>query len=193
MVHRFERAEDWAEQFDDPARAAWQRPQAVVAAMEIAPGMTVADVGAGTGYFEPHLSRAVGAEGQVLALDIEPDMVRYLSERAQREQLANVRPALAQTDDPKLPLGQVDRVLMVDTWHHIAERVAYAQKLRAALRPDGRLYIVDFKLEATHGPPHEHRLSAAAVIEELAAAGMHAEVSTLELPEQYVVVGKLTP
>src|SRR5882672_603308 len=71
LVHRFEHAEQWAKQFDDPARDAWQRPQEVVAALMIRPGMTVADIGAGTGYFEPWLSRAVGGSGMVLALDIE--------------------------------------------------------------------------------------------------------------------------
>ena len=73
--------------------------------------MTVADLGAGTGYFEPLLSRGVGATGTVLALDLEPDMVRYLGERAAREHLANVRPGLVTTDDPKLAPMSVDRIL----------------------------------------------------------------------------------
>src|SRR5690348_4715148 len=77
-AHRFEHAEAWSKEFDDPARDAWQKPDRVVAAMQIMFGMVVADVGAGTGYFEPHLSRAVGAAGKVLALDVEPDMVRHL-------------------------------------------------------------------------------------------------------------------
>src|SRR5687767_12325166 len=88
--HRFEDADRWARVFDDPERDAWQRPAEVVALSAITPGMTVADVGAGTGYFAAHLSRAVGDGGRVLALDVEPDMVRYLEERARREQLANV-------------------------------------------------------------------------------------------------------
>src|SRR6202030_732069 len=83
--HRFENAEHWSKEFDDPSRDGWQQPDRVVAAMQIQAGMSVADVGAGTGYFEPYLSRAVGDGGRVLALDVEPDMVRHLTERAARE------------------------------------------------------------------------------------------------------------
>lgn len=189
LVHRFENAERWAKEFDDPARDAWQRPQEIVAAMQLAPGMTVADLGAGTGYFEPYLSRAVGATGSVLALDIEPDMVRYLGERIARENLANVRAALVAPGDPKLPASSVERILVVDVWHHIPAREAYAAKLRDALRANGQLYIVDFKLEAKHGPPPHHRLAPNQVVEELTAAGLAAEISATSLPEQYIVVG----
>ena len=189
LVHRFEHAEQWAPRFDDPSRDAWQKPKDVVEAMEIQPGMTVADVGAGTGYFEPWLSRAVGESGTVLALDVEPDMVRYLNERAAREHLANVRPALAAMDDPKLPAGAVDRVLIVDTWHHIPDREAYAAKLRGGLKVGGRVFVVDFKLEAKHGPPPQHRLAAEQVARELTAGGLSARIAPTSLPEQYIVVG----
>jgi predicted methyltransferase len=189
LVHRFEHAEQWAPEFDDPARDAWQRPKDVVEAMEIVPGMTVADIGAGTGYFEPWLSRALGATGSVLALDVEPDMVRYLNERAARERLTNVRPALVSMDDPKLPVAGVDRVLIVDTWHHIPDREGYAAKLRSGLKVGGMAFVVDFKLDAKHGPPPQHRLAAEQVARELAAAGLLARVAATSLPEQYVVVG----
>jgi predicted methyltransferase len=190
-VHRFERASDWVAEFDDPARDAWQRPDEVVASLRIVPGMTVADVGAGTGYFEGRLSRAVGASGVVLAVDIEPDMVRHLGERAQREQLSNVKPLLAKGDDPGLAPASVDRVLIVDTWHHIPERAAYAAKLRAALKPGGQVAIVDFTETAEHGPPRHHRLPPAQVLAELRAAGLEAELSGTQLPEQYIAVGSL--
>jgi predicted methyltransferase len=189
LVHRFEHAEQWAPEFDDPARDAWQRPKDVVDAMEIQPGMTVADIGAGTGYFEPWLSRAVGATGSVLALDVEPDMVRYLNERATRERLTNVRPALVPMDDPKLPVAGVDRVLIVDTWHHIPDREGYAAKLRSGLKVGGMAFVVDFKLDAKHGPPPQHRLAAEQVARELAAGGFLARVTATNLPEQYIVVG----
>ena len=190
LVHRFQKAEDWAKDFDDPARDAWQRPADVIAAMRIEPGMTVADLGAGTGYFEPYLARAVGPKGRVLALDIEPDMVRYLKERAAREQLTNVAPALVTGDDPKLPAGGVDRVLIVDTWHHIPERAAYAAKLRAALAPGGAVCIVDFTQESHRGPPPEHRVPKEQVIAELKGGGLTAEAIAEELPDQFIVVGK---
>jgi predicted methyltransferase len=190
LVHRFENAEQWAKEFDDPARDAWQRPAEVVAALRISPGTTVADVGAGTGYFLPYLSRAVGPKGRVLALDIEPDMVRYMKERAAREGLGNVEPKLVPLDDAQLPAGGVDRVLIVDTWHHIDGRAAYAGRLRAALAPGGAVFVVDFKLDAAHGPPREHRLSAEQVVAELGQGGLSAEVVAVALPEQYVVAGR---
>jgi SAM-dependent methyltransferase len=190
LVHRFENAEQWAKEFEGPERDAWQRPAEVIAALHLTPGMTVADVGAGTGYFLPHLSRAVGPKGKVLALDIEPDMVRYMKERAAREGLGNVEPAVVPLDDPRLPAGGVDRVLIVDTWHHIDGRPAYAAKLRAALAPGGAVFVVDFKLEASHGPPREHRLLPEQVIAELGQGGLAAEVVPTSLPEQYVVAGR---
>jgi SAM-dependent methyltransferase len=190
LVHRFEHAEQWAREFNDPARDAWQMPKVVVDAMELREGMTIADIGAGTGYFEPWLSRAAGPSGTVLALDVEPDMVRYLNERVAREHLENVRPGLVALHDPKLQADSLDRVLVVDTWHHIPDREAYAATLRSALKPDGKVFIVDFKLDATHGPPPHHRLSAEQVARELIAGGLVAHVAPIRLPEQYIVVGK---
>lgn len=187
LVHRFERAEDWAPAFDDPNRAEWQRPDEVVSAMDIQPGMTVADVGAGTGYFEARLSRAVGDAGTVLALDVEPDMVRYMKERVAREKLANVKPTLVPMDDPKL--SGVHRILVLDVWHHVVDRTAYASKLRNGLAPGGKVFIVDFKPDAKHGPPPRHRLSPEQVARELTEGGLTATVATTNLPEQYIVVG----
>lgn len=190
LVHRFERADEWAKTFDDPARDAWQKPADVVKAMSIAPGMTVADLGAGTGYFEPWLARAVGSTGSVLALDVEVDMVRYMKERGAREGWTNVRAAEVASDDPKLAPASVDRILIVDTWHHIANRGAYAAKLKSALKPGGQVIIVDFTLAAPHGPPPAHRLAPDAVIAELRAGGIEARVVPVDLPDQYVVVGR---
>jgi ubiquinone/menaquinone biosynthesis C-methylase UbiE len=189
LVHRFERADEWAKVFDDPARDAWQRPDDVVAELGLAPGMTVADVGAGTGYFESRLARAVGPSGVVIAEDIEPDMVRYLRDRATREGWANMKAVQGTTDDPALPAGGVDRVLIVDVWHHVPDRRAFAAKLAAALKPGGQIHIVDFTREAKHGPPPMHRLDPAQIVADLAAAGLDARVADTRLPEQYIVVG----
>lgn len=188
--HRFEDAERWARVFDDPARDAWQRPSEVVALLGLRPGMTVVDLGAGTGYFLPHLSRAVGGEGRVLGVDIEPDMVRYMRERAERQRLTNVEARLARPDDPGLGAASVDRVLVVDTWHHVESRPAYTRRLARALRPGGQVMVVDFTLESRHGPPRAARLPAAAVAEELRAGGLEAEVVEEGLPEQYVVIAR---
>ena len=188
--HRFEKAEDWAPLFDDPGRAAWQKPDEVVALLELAPGMTVVDVGAGTGYFLSRLSAAVGETGRVIATDIEPDMVRYMVERAAREKLANVSAVVAPADDVGVTAGSADRALVVDVWHHIHRREQYAARLARALRPGGRVVIVDFTLEARRGPPRDHRLAPEAVMAELRAGGLTAEVAAESLPDQYVVVGR---
>jgi cyclopropane fatty-acyl-phospholipid synthase-like methyltransferase len=131
----------------------------------------------------------VGPSGKVIALDIEPDMVRFMKDRAAREGLANVAPRLVPLDDPQLPAGSVDRVLVVDTWHHIDGRPAYAAKLRAALAPGGAVFVVDFKLDASRGPPPAHRLSPEQVAAELAQGGLVSEIVPAALPEQYIVAG----
>ncbi len=189
MHKRFEDAEQWAKVFDDPARDAWQQPDRVIQALALAPAMVVADIGAGTGYFAVRLARAV-PNGQVIATDIEPDMVRYLTERARREGLANLRAVVTPPGSPELAKASVDRVLVVDVWHHLGDRAAYARQLAEALRPGGLIAVVDFKLDAKMGPPRQHRLAPAAIIEDLRAAGLKAEVSSVELQEQYVVVGR---
>lgn len=189
-VHRFDNAERWAQRFDDPARDAWQKPEHVVALLQLEPGMTVADLGAGTGYFLRHLSLRIGSQGKVWGLDVEPDMVRYMQERAQREGLTNVEARQVDAADPRLPPSSLDRILVVDTWHHIAQRERYASKLAAALEPRGRVVIVDFTLQTHRGPPKEHRVPPDQVVRELQAAGLTARILDEELPDQYVVVGE---
>jgi SAM-dependent methyltransferase len=188
--HRFEHAEDWVPVLDDPARDTWQRPAEVVRLLAVSPGMTVVDLGAGTGYFLRYLSAAVGAAGRVLALDVEPDMIRYMKERAAQEHLGTVEARVVRSDDPGLPEGSVDRILVVDTWHHVAGRAAYARKLAAALKPNGLVMIVDFTRESKHGPPPEMRLGPEEVAEDLADGGLEAASLPESLPEQYVVIGR---
>ncbi len=190
LVHRFEKADDWTKVFDDPARDAWQKPTQVVALMKIEAGSTVADLGTGTGYFLRYLSSAVGDKGKVLALDVEPDMIRYVKERAAREKLANVEARVTPLDDPGLGDATVDRILIVDTWHHIPDRGPYVKKLARALKPKGMVFVVDFTKDAEHGPPKHHRLPPEQVVEELASAGLAAHVEKSELPDQYVVVAQ---
>jgi cyclopropane fatty-acyl-phospholipid synthase-like methyltransferase len=184
--HGFPDAEAWAKVFDDPSRDAWQRPDDVLRALELSPTMTVADVGAGTGYFAVRLARAV-PQGAVIATDLEPDMVRYLNERARREQLPNLRALQVTATASGLAAESVDRILVVHVWHHLAERVGYARDLAAALRPGGKLLIVDFSLTGSRGPPASLRLSPEVIIAELAAAGLAATLSPIALPDQYLV------
>jgi len=185
--HGFGDVERFAAIFDDPERDAWQMPAHVVELLAIEPGMTVVDLGAGTGYFLPHLARAVGPEGRVIALDVEPNMVEHMRERIERDGLPNVEARVAAIDDPGLEPGSVDRVLIVDTWHHIEGRERYAARLREALREGGTLTIVDFTRESPYGPPPAMRLSAEAVVEELRAAGLAPAIREERLPYQWVV------
>ena len=189
--HTFEDVDKWAGRWNNPARDQWQRPNEVVALMKIKPGMTVADLGAGTGYFEPFLSKAVGQDGKVLALDAEPEMVKYLKSNPRTSALGNVEVKLVPYGDPMLPAGKVDRVLIVNTWHHIRHRVAYGRKLATSLASGGSVVVVDFTLEAKEGPPKNIRLAPAQIISELKAAGFIAKVVDESLPRQYIVVASI--
>lgn len=185
----FSDAGAFAAHFDDPARDAWQKPEEVLSLMSLAPGQTVVDLGAGTGYFVGYLSKAVTPSGRVLALDVELNMVKHLEQRAKSSGWLNVDARLVGPSDPSLGDKSVDRVLIVNTWHHISEREAYATKLARALRPRGSVVVVDFTLESDIGPPVEHRLSAAQVARELQAGQLTTRIVEESLPKQYVVVG----
>jgi SAM-dependent methyltransferase len=184
--HRFEDAERWARAFDDPARDAWQKPQEVIQALAPAPDALVADIGSGTGYFAVRLARAV-PRGHVYGADIEPDMVKYLAERSRREGLANLTAVQAAASEPRLPRA-VDLVLLVNTYHHIAERPAYFARLRQSLRPAGRVAIIDFLPDAPAGPPRRARIPAASVKEEMERAGYGLVTEHTFLPNQYFLV-----
>ncbi len=169
MAHAFDDAEAYAKRFDDPARDAWQKPDEVIAALDLRKGMQVADVGAGTGYFAVRLARAPEAP-IVHAADIEPAMVAYMKARAEREGLPNVHPVLAGKESPNLP-GPVDLVLVVDTYHHIGDRVAYFRRLSDSMRPDARLVIIDFRKDSPEGPPARFRFEPDQITQELVEAG----------------------
>lgn len=184
----FSDAEAYSARFDDPARDAWQRPEDVMDLMQIPKGSTVVDLGTGTGYFVPPLARRVGDQGQVLALDVEPQMIAFLERRVKEQKLTNVKPQHVSADDPGLPPASASRILIVNTWHHIDERPSYAKKLAAALAPDGQIWIVDYTLDADQGPPAKYRLAPEQVVSELEHGGLHAEVVTPEpLPKQYII------
>jgi predicted methyltransferase len=186
MPHRFENADSWAQRFEDPARDAWQKPEEVIAALALPPDAKVADVGSATGYFAVRLARAV-PKGHVYGVDVEPDMTRYLTERARREGLGNLTAVLGEPADPKLP-EPVDLVLVVDTYHHISERTEYFRKLLGSLTPRGRVAIIDFRKGQPMGPPEQHRLDPAQVRQELEAAGYRLAGEHGFLPNQYFLL-----
>lgn len=184
--HRFGDAKRWSRVFDDPARDAWQKPDQVLAELALRPNDVVADLGAGTGYFTTRIARRV-PEGRVLAIDIEPDMIDFIRERATRDGVSNVEPVLSTADDPKLPDG-VHVVLVVDTYHHISDRTRYFERMRTHLTPDGRLVIVDFKPgKFPVGPPPEHKIPEETTTRELVQAGYRACGRFDGLPYQYML------
>ena len=187
--HRFDNAEEWAKQFDNPERDAWQKPDAVLAFMKLAPEAVVADLGAGTGYFAVKIA-AVVPQGKVLANDIEPDMVRYLAERAEREGVGNLVAVQGAATGPKLP-ELADVAFMCDVVHHIADRPAYFTKVREQVQKGGRLVIVDFRKDAADdipGPPPAMRIAHEVLVRELQGAGWkHVRTDVDTLPHQYIV------
>jgi len=184
--HSFAGAERWAGVFDDPKRDDWQKPHQLIEALALEPDAAVADIGAGTGYFAARLAHFV-PQGRVYAVDIEPDMVKYLADRAKREGLANLTAVAGTPEDARLP-GKVDLVLMVDTYHHIEQREAYFRKLAQSLKPDGRVAIVDFNAKSAMGPPRSQRIAPKRVGEEMAKAGYRLQREHRFLPNQYFLV-----
>lgn len=184
--HSFDDAEKWAKAFDDPARDTWQKPDAVLDALHLQRTDRVADLGAGTGYFSVRIARLV-PEGKVFSADIAPDMIRHLRERAHRENLGALVAVQASAESANLP-EPVDLVIVVDTYHHIDNRIEYFSRLKASLRPNARLAIVDFKADSPEGPPPEHRIPPERVTSELEAAGYTAVAAHQFLPRQYFLV-----
>ncbi len=186
MAHTFSDADKYAREFDDPSRDAWQMPSRVIEALDLKAGQSVADIGAGTGYFSTRLARAAAAP-MVFAVDIEPNMVAHLKMRVAKEGLKNITPVQATADGPNLP-EPVDTILLVDTFHHIPNRVEYFRTLKASIKPGGRLAIIDFRRDAPAGPPVEFRFTADQISAELAEAGYALASSHDFLPRQLFLV-----
>jgi len=184
--HSFSGAEHWAHVFDDPRRDAWQKPHEVIEAQAPRPDAVIADIGSGTGYFAMRFANMV-PKGRVYGVDIEPDMVKYLAERAKREKRDNVIALAGAPDDPRLP-EKADLILMVDVFHHIDDRASYFRKLRASLKPGGRVAIIDFRLDSPEGPPKAARIAPDRVIAELKGAGYTLAREHRFLPNQYFLV-----
>ena len=184
--HSFGDAEKWAKVFDDPERDAWQKPHEVIQALELDPDAVIADIGAGTGYFAARFARMV-PQGRVYGVDIEPDMVKYLSERAKREGLKNVRAVRAAPGDPRLP-EKADVVVLVDVYHHVEDREQYFRRLQSSLKPGGRVAVIDFRMDSPAGPPKSARIEPGRVKAEMERAGYVLAQEHGFLPNQYFLV-----
>jgi predicted methyltransferase len=185
--HDWSDVERWSRVFDDPARDEWQKPLELLTYFGLDAGETVADLGAGTGYFTKLLSVAVGPEGRVYAVDVEQAMLDHLMDRDD-VMTERVTPVLAAPDDPRLPEGEVDLVVTVNTWHHIAKRKKYLRRLAKSLTPEGRLVIIDWhEGELPLGPPAGHKLGREQVVDELDDADWRLVAESVALPYQYVL------
>jgi len=187
--HAFTDPAEKAKKWNDPERDRWQYPEEIVAALDLKPGATVADIGAGTGYMVAHLSQAVGVGGTVIAIDASAEMIEYLAKRSADLGPARIVPQKVGYDDPELQSASVDGVLTLDTWHHVTGREAYARKVYEGLRRGGRLVVVDYEVGAETGPPKEMRLDPGQVKRQLEAAGFRVEVVRESMPRHYMVVG----
>ena len=160
------------ERLERPERERWQKPDQVVRQLGLKAGQVVADIGAGSGYFTRRLARAVAPGGRVYAVDIDPRMLRYLAQDVAVRGIENIVTVLAPEGDPMLAAHSVDLVFVCNTVHHFGDRPDYYRRLIRLLRPDGRLAVVEFvKRQLPVGPPPEHKITRAELIQEITAAG----------------------
>jgi predicted methyltransferase len=173
---------------EDPHRDAYQMPDRVMKTLNLAPDAIVADVGCGPGYFTRRLARAV-PKGLVYAVDVEPRQLDRLRQHLHDDHTTNVVPVLASVDDPYLPPGRLDLILVVDTYHHFDHRADYLPKLSRALKPGGRLVVIDyFKRALPIGPPVPHKIDRETVLREVRAAGFHLVDEPKFLPYQFFLI-----
>jgi len=183
---------DWLER---PGRDEEQRPDEIVRTMALKKGDAVADLGAGTGYFTRRLARAVGPSGVVYAVDIQPEMLTLLKANMEKAGVRNVVPVLGEVDDPKLTPSSLDWVLLVDVYHELQQPKATLAKVREALKPTGRVALVEYRLEgltALH-VREEHRMSTKQVLAEWEPAGFRLVKLHEFLPVQHFFVFEKAP
>lgn len=172
-----------------PDRDEWQRPDLIMDALGVAEASVVADIGAGAGWFTIKLARRVGPNGIVYAQDVQQLMLAAIRRRVEREGLTNVHPVLGKGDDPRLPTGALDTVLIVDVYHEIEEGVTLLKNVTRALKPQGRIGVIDFRLEgAGPGPGRDERVSPDQVIRDAEAAGLRLVQREEFLAYQYFLI-----
>lgn len=172
---------------EGPDRELWQKPELVMDTLRIAEGSKVADIGAGAGWFTIRLSRRVEVNGTVYAQDVQREMYIAISRRVKREGLSNVKVILGSEDSPNLPEGTLDAVLAVDVYPEVADRVTFLRSLATALKPTGRIGIVNYK-PGTGGPGPDSRVASDTVIADARKASLRMLEPPLDLRYQYMIV-----
>jgi ubiquinone/menaquinone biosynthesis C-methylase UbiE len=176
---------------DRPEREAEERPSRAVQELKLGAGMVVADFGAGSGYYTERLARAVGPTGRVLAVDLQPEMLQMVGARAKKLGLTNIELVRSTPDDPHLPPGAVDLILMVDVYHELAAPQRVLRAMKAALSPRGRIAILEFRKEDPKVPiREEHKMSVQQAVQEFGAEGFELDRRVDSLPWQHLLVFK---
>jgi SAM-dependent methyltransferase len=177
---------DWLSR---PERERTEQPEKVLDALKIPEGATVADVGAGTGYFTWRLAQRVGPKGRVYAVDVQQRMLDMLAGQLKQRNLRNVELVLGGVRDPRLPEGAVDLELLVDVYHEFSEPEAMIGALRRALKPDGRLVLIEYRKEDPDIPILPlHKMSVDEVREEIEPLGFQLSERLNFLPTQHILV-----
>ena len=177
---------DWLERGE---RIQEEAPDDAIRILQIAKGAAVADIGAGSGYMTLLLSAAVGPSGRVYANDVQPEMIQILRQRLASKQITNVTLVQGAVDDPNLPPASVDLELMVDVYHELSRPQAMLQKLRAALKPGGRLVLLEYRKEDPAIPiKFEHKMSIHEAKMELEAEGFTLSTVDESLPRQHILI-----
>jgi ubiquinone/menaquinone biosynthesis C-methylase UbiE len=174
---------------DRREREAEEDPDLAMRLIRVQRGQTVADLGAGSGYFTVRLARAVGATGRVYAADIQQGMLDLLQKAVARERLMNVIPVLGAVDDPKLPADSLDLVLMVDVYHEFSQPQTMLQRIKEALKPGGRLVLLEYRAEDPDVPIlPEHKMTKAQVKLEVEHEGFKQQRVYDDLPRQHLII-----
>lgn len=175
-----------------PEREEEEAPSRALDALDLKPGMVVADIGAGSGYYASRMAKRVGPAGRVYATDIQQGMIDLLERRIRSEGLGNVTAVLGGMDDPKLPPNSIDLAIMVDVYHELQQPQLFLQRLKPTFKPGGRLVLVEFRKEDAKVPILEvHKMSVAEVKQELEAEGYVLDRVIDVLPWQHIIVLKL--
>jgi ubiquinone/menaquinone biosynthesis C-methylase UbiE len=174
-----------------PSREKWQRPRALIRALELRKGNVVAEIGAGPGYFTPRLARAVGRDGRIYAVDPEPRILDVLRKRL--DGVPNVTPVLNSDADPMLPPGSCDLALIVNAYHHFDDAPDFLRRVVRCLTPRGRLVNVDWVMRDTPmGPPLDHRVAPDEFLRAARRAGLALVAEHDFLPYQYFLILRRT-
>jgi SAM-dependent methyltransferase len=178
--------ETWLER---PEREQEENPDGALDALNLKAGMTVADVGAGTGYMSLKLAKRVGPTGKVYAEDVQPEMLQKVRENAARAKAANVATVQGSFTDPMLPRAQMDLILLVDVYHEFSEPQKMLRGIRDALKPDGRLVLLEYRKEDPKIPiREEHKMTVVEVKTELEAEGFKMSQVIETLPRQHILI-----